>query len=331
MLAATTVLPVVLIFYIKVGIPLRILYDSYRYSVYFRDRGNWKNPRSHVIGGILNAYLLPEASNLQAKRIYKNSNSKWNFNPHPKIPTSHLLERALNKPHLVELVKQLELGTFWERHSESIKVKPITLSPFGENAYHMTAIAKLGEGAHCDVMGMVNLTSSLKFLPSLQQSFTGGSGLVRGTTGLILAPDRSIKCDPERFDNLLYNDSRSIFKASGFGKFAWMMAFLHPTSHILVHGVGKDKPVPFPFEINLDIPLKKLQLEVNKLEFNAKIINGPYGLKYTLWRPELQEKIYLMSKEEALDLLLLSMKAVDPKLLEVVDSINWFDDEPYWL
>ena len=91
MLVAVAVLPVVLIFYIKVGIPLRVIYDSYRYAIYFKDKGNWKNPRSHVIGGILNAYLLPEASNLQAKRIYKNSNSKWNFNPHPKTSTSHLL------------------------------------------------------------------------------------------------------------------------------------------------------------------------------------------------------------------------------------------------
>ena len=78
-LAIILLLPFVFVFYIKVGIPVRVLYDSYRYAATLSSSHNWTNPTAGVVGGILNAYLIPEECELQAKRIYKNSDSNWNF------------------------------------------------------------------------------------------------------------------------------------------------------------------------------------------------------------------------------------------------------------
>ena len=82
----------------------------------------------------------------------------------------------------------------------------------------MTASATLGEGRFSGIRGMTNLTTSFKSAPSSQQSFKGGSGLVRSTTGLILAPERCIQYNPEKLLDLPLNDERSIFKGSDFGK-----------------------------------------------------------------------------------------------------------------
>ena len=138
----------------------------------------------------------------------------------------------------------------------------------------MTAGVMLGEGRYGNLIGTTNLTTSFKSVPSLQQSFQGGSGLLRNTTGLILVPERCIQYNPEKLLDLPLNDDRSIFKESGFGKLSWLLAYLHKTSSVGVYGIDQDKLRQFPFNTNLDISLKKLQVQ-----FNTGII---YDLKESL-------------------------------------------------